>query len=138
MNGSTLVYYSARSANIIDIICANGLSAYSKQTEAEVRERYSDAERITLDEAVERKAQAFRHPVEGSTEEHFNEMLNVLPPIGWHRTGDGESFKMSEMTSGTITQIYARIGARYFTLADDVRTPHAEIMRRCHEFAKGE
>jgi len=129
----TMVYYSARSANIIDLVCPDGLSAYSRETEAEVRECYPDAVRITLGEAVERKAKAFKHPASYTTAEVFNEMLNILPPLSWKRTVDGESFKMCEMTSGTVTQIYARIGDRYFTLADDVSTPHAEILRRCKE-----
>lgn len=73
-------------------------------------------------------------PVTETNKAHFWDMLEVLPPKEWINDSDGESFKMSERLHGNITDIFARIGNRYFTLTDDFRTPHSEIMRRCKKF----
>lgn len=60
----------------------------------------------------------------------FHEMLGVLPPVGWRRDAEAESFKISELTAGTVTAIYARIGDRYFHLSDSIFTPPADIIAR--------
>lgn len=41
------------------------------------------------------------------TEERFEEMLNVLPPIKWTRRDGVEMFCMSEMWTGSYTNQYA-------------------------------
>lgn len=61
----------------------------------------------------------------------FVEMLAVLPPIGWKTEGNTETFKLSERRRLGITQIFCRIGSRYFGLIDSVKLSHAEIVQRC-------
>ncbi len=68
-------------------------------------------------------------PVEIS-EERYNDMLEVLPPEDWQRTGYGDSFKLCERTSGRITSIFARVGTRYFSFNDLYNLPHATIMTK--------
>lgn len=63
-------------------------------------------------------------------EERFHEMLNVLPPVSWHNTSDGESFKLSERTTGSITAIFVNLNGRFFEFSDDIRTPHRECCGR--------
>ena len=40
----------------------------------------------------------------------YEEFLDMLPPLGWR----GDSFYMSEFTSGDITNKFTREGDRYF------------------------
>lgn len=61
----------------------------------------------------------------------FIEMLAVLPPIGWKTEGNTETFKLSERRRLGITQIFCRIGSRYFGLIGSVKLSHAEIVQRC-------
>jgi len=71
-----------------------------------------------------------KSPVE-ITEDRFTEMLEVLPPHNWHRETGSESFKMSEMTCGNYTEIFCRIGEKFYELCDDVHKTHIEIVEMC-------
>ena len=61
--------------------------------------------------------------------------LNVLPPVGWTTKAGVESFRISERIWGNITDIYARLGNRYFKLADDIRLPASTVAERVAAFA---
>jgi hypothetical protein len=132
---STFVFYSPAQACVIDTAKGSPPRAHhSGQTLEEMRERYPDAQYIDIDQAADMIDDAHRRPVSETTAEHFEEMLNVLPPRQWVRGNAAESFKISERTSGSITAIYARIGERYFEMQDNMSTPHDEIMRRCYAY----
>ena len=62
-------------------------------------------------------------------EARFTEMLDVLPPHGWHRQQSSESFKLSERTSGSITAIFCRIKDRYFEMQNHIYLTHEDILR---------
>lgn len=85
---------------------------------------------LPLDEAAARYERQFKTEPVTITEAHWHEMLGILPPVGWRNTACGESFKLSERTAGFVTAIFVRINDRYFTFADDIRTPHDECCRR--------
>lgn len=81
---------------------------------------------IPADEAFKRHDEAAKTlPVE-ITEARFHDMLNVLPPVNWSKTGNGESFKMSERFTGSITAIFIALNGRYFTFHDTITLPHDE------------
>lgn len=71
-------------------------------------------------------------PVEIDAEK-WDYALNVLPPVAWHHTSNGESFKMSERLTGNITAIYVTLNKRYFTFNDSIRLPHDECCRKVFE-----
>lgn len=100
------------------------------ETLAALRERYPTAELISIEEFDRIKEAALRTEPEPTTKEAFWEMLEVLPPVGWRRTTDGESFKMMERYSGRMTNIYARIGTTYWVFMDRDDMPHDEIMAK--------
>lgn len=124
-------YYSPSQLVVIDLIGANGLSVYAQETEDQLRQRYPDAQRMTLDDAVLAKENALiSAPVE-ITEAQFINALEVLPPNQWRNLGVEESFKMCEHLSGAITTIYARLGTRYFSFNDRFNMPHTQIIAKC-------
>lgn len=53
------------------------------------------------------------------TDEDFNDMLNVLPPLKWCTIDGVEMFCMSEMYDGTITLQYARHNGKYYSMLVD-------------------
>lgn len=62
-----------------------------------------------------REASYLSNPVREVTAEHFDDMLNCLPPI---YCGNGDCdfrFSMSEFQFGRVTEQYAKIGNRYFS-----------------------
>ena len=74
----------------------------------------------------------YRQPVSEITAERFNDMLEVLPPLGWvfSESGREQSFKLMEMYCGNVTDIFAKSGDRYFQLRDHVTLPHGDIMKQ--------
>lgn len=136
---SKQVFYSDRDGrpSVIDVAIThddgNLHGAYSGQTLEEIRTRYEDARVMTLDEASSTIDRFYRRPATEIDSAAFWYALEVLPPAGWVHdpNRDAESFKCSERTSGNITNIYARVGQRFFELSDDIHTPHSEIIARC-------
>lgn len=139
MKGSQPVAYSDTIHGVIDLMHpVNGsdelVSHYQKETIEQLRERHPDAEVISIDHAIAKSEAHFRQPVSEITEKSFWYYLEVLFPEDWQHHNGGESFKLCEYTSGSITQIFAHIGNRYFTLHDNHTMPHIEILRRVREF----
>ena len=133
---ATHVFYSIAQKCIIDTCTDENPPRTHIQGETleEIRNRYPDAEYTEFESAYTIIQNSHKRGVTETTKEEFWEMLEVLPPTGW-KTGDScESFKMSERWSGNITDIYARIGNRYFTIRDDIRTTHEAIITRCKKF----
>ena len=58
------------------------------------------------------------------TEEQYYDQLNVMPP----RKYTGGGFFMGEAYSGAIAGFYQKMGDRYFTSLQDLRSPRAEIL----------
>lgn len=48
------------------------------------------------------------------TEDEYNEMLNVLPPLNWCTKNGVEMFCMSEMYTGSYTTQYAKHNGKYY------------------------
>jgi hypothetical protein len=91
-----LCYMSRAEQTIIDVIHPNtGRTMYSEQTLDEVRERYPDAEEMTVDAfcdwmaAQQRTAITWRE----TTEESYNDALGALPPVAY---GKGGAFLLGE------------------------------------------
>ena len=134
-------WYVAGETHIVDLIHpVTGLTMHFKRDAADVQAQHPTARRISWDEASRQIDAAtdarFKQGVSEITVEQFEYALNVLPPVGWTTHAAVESFRMSERTWGTLTGIYARLGRRYFTLVDDIRTPAADIAARVAAFAQ--
>ena len=128
----TEYFWTPGESNAIDCVHpVTGLSLVNGETLEQIRERYPEAIVTGLDAILEAESKEFkRGPVEIDAE-HWDYMLNVLPPMRWVNESGAETFKMSEMTSGTITTILCRIGERYFEMADDYWTSHDDVATAC-------
>jgi hypothetical protein len=78
----------------------------------EVSKHYAGAQLAEWDDAYKRMQDSYRKPPQEITKERFWDMLECLPPVGWVRHPDCESFKMSERTVGNLTGIFVRRGER--------------------------
>ena len=128
----TKFFWVPGSTNAIDVVNAKtGLSVFSGETLEQVRERYPGAV-ITggeeIDKAIDLK---YKHPPVEIERQRFLDMLCILPPEDWTTRSGAETFKMSEMTAGTITTIFCRIGGRYFEMSDDASMSHDDIAQAC-------
>lgn len=65
----------------------------------------------------------------------FHDALGLMYPMNWRSSEDGEceTFMLAEMVCGNVTEIYVRIGMRYFRLRDYSHLDHAEILARVKE-----
>lgn len=89
---------------------------------------------LPFEDAWHRFEDSIKSPPAEISAERFDEMLSILPPVGWTTDSDGECFRMCERLAGTITAIFVRIGDRYVSFHDDIRTPHRECCRRAAEY----
>jgi Protein of unknown function (DUF1419) len=126
---TTLTIYCTRTHRVIDT-CLPGQEAPEGKLARHAAHYGPDLVILPFDEAWKRHEAAFKTEPTEVMKAHWHEMLNILPPVAWRRDGFGESFKMSERTTGAITAIYVLINGRHFTFSDDIRTPHAECCRR--------
>jgi hypothetical protein len=134
MNADTPVYYVPGRPGIIDTTILQGdvyVGCFSKETLPQIAKRYPGAALGELGPVSEQSENYYRSPPVEITLERYIEMLEVLPPVDWVQIGDADSFKLSEHTSGNITAIFCRIGARCFALSDSVFTKHEAIVELC-------
>lgn len=126
--------------HIVDVIHPDdGLTLHFAEDAAQIYARFPDAQRMTCDDAWKAADAAgiaqYRKDVSEVTEERFHDALNVLPPVGWTTRQGVESFRFSERIWGSITDIYARLGDRYFVLSDDIRLSPAIVGERVAAYA---
>lgn len=135
----TECWYVPGETHIVDLIHPDdGLTLHYSENALAVRDRYPGAERMSCDDAWKAIDSAaltrYRHDTTEVSEERFMDALNVLPPLGWTTKVGVESFRISERLWGNITDIYARLGERYFMLSDDIRLPADVIAERIAAF----
>ncbi|MHA3928302.1 hypothetical protein ACX13C_25820 [Klebsiella oxytoca] len=65
----------------------------------------------------------------------FHDALGLMYPMNWRSSENGEceTFMLAEMFCGNVTEIYARIGIRYYRMRDYSNLDHAEILARVKE-----
>lgn len=136
----TECWYVPGETAIVDLIHPDdGLTLHYGEDAAAIRARYAEAWRVTCEEAwtaIDAAAHArYKTGIVEVDEARFMDALNVLPPVGWTTKAGVESFRLSERIWGNITDIYARLGARYFKLADDIRLPASTVAERVATFA---
>lgn len=136
----TECWYVPGETSIVDLIHPDdGLTLHAHENAAQIHARYPSVQRLAFEDAWKLADAAgtarYRQAITEVTEAQFNEALNVLPPIGWTTRSGVESFRISERLWGNLTDIYARLGNRYFKLVDDIRLPAATIAERVAVYA---
>ncbi len=81
-----------------------------------------------------RENAAVKKPVEIDVH-RFHDALGVMYPINWSCSEDGEceTFMSAEMYCGNVTEIYTRIGVRYFLMRDHSNLNHDKILASVKE-----
>jgi hypothetical protein len=132
-------WYVPGETHIVDLIHPDdGLTLHYREDETQVRARYPNAQRLSCEDAW-KAADAvgtarYRQDITEVTAERFNDALNVLPPVGWTTRQGIDSFRISERIWGSITDIYARLGDRFFKLSDDIRLSPDIVVERVRAF----
>lgn len=139
MNAEMWFYVPGSHTGVDTARLVNGVwvGFYSNETQEQLALRYPgvilcDYETM-LPQIKSAERAKFQKSPERITKEVFWNALEDLPPIDWRNDGVSESFKFQERISGPFTHIYARIGADYFMMCDDIRTPHAFIINQCQQ-----
>ncbi len=65
----------------------------------------------------------------------FHDALGRMYPLNWASgdNGESETFMSAEMYCGNVTEIFTRIGIRYFRMRDYSNMNHAQIVQRVEE-----
>lgn len=133
----TLCVYVEGQTSIVDTVDnKTGLTIIFGRSIGEKLLEYPGAEIVPLDYAIERINERLKEvypmlqPKEIS-EEQFYEMFECLPPMHLNTTDRGMSFKMSEMTTGDITQGYVKKNSKYYSMNCRIKTKHEEMIAVC-------
>ncbi|UAN48849.1 hypothetical protein KGP17_27435 (plasmid) [Serratia sp. JSRIV001] len=81
-----------------------------------------------------REKAAVKKPVEIDVH-RFHDALGMMSPLNWScsENGECETFMLAEMYCGNVTEIYTRIGVRYFEMRDHRDLSHAKILASVKE-----
>lgn len=129
-------FYVPGDRHIIDTINPCTLrSSICNESFSTIRERHPNAEVWDLDEAwqeIEHLTYALlvKNPI-SITEDRWDEMLNVLPPMNWRSGSGSESFMICEATALDLHSTFCRIGQQYFEMTDRQSLTHQEIAEKC-------
>ena len=137
----TECWYVPGETAVVDLIHPDdGLTLHFQECAAEIQARHPAAQRMAFDEAWKLADAAgterCKQDITEVTEARFMDALNVLPPVGWTTRQGVESFRIPERLWGSLTDIYARLGDRYFKLVDDIRLPAATIAEQVTAYAR--
>lgn len=78
---------------------------------------------VTFEEYLQKEKEYYiNQPLTETTKEHFEEMLNVLPPLKWCTKHNVEMFCMSERLTGTYTSqyMYNLVNNKYYHKIVDI------------------
>lgn len=109
----------------------NGKDFYSEKTEADyIKEGYTvmAEEEFNVFEAEYNKSLCGKWTE--ITEEEYNNMLNVLPPLKWYDGG----FYISEMTRADLSAFYQEWQGKYYTSTQSIFTDRQEILNSLKEY----
>ena len=109
----------------------DGKSFYSDKTEADyIAEGYI----IVSDEEFSAKVKEWEDKLCGDwkeiSEERYEEMLDILPPVAWYNGG----FFMSERFTGNISAFLQKWGGKYYESLQRMSTPRNEIIASLRTF----
>lgn len=114
------------------------VEARRSQLELNYGNEHTDVLIGEADDIYQKYVDQFRTPLEQIDRERWEEMLNVLPPLKWRHKGTGQSFMLSEFTSGNITLICIKHKGldgiwEYWQMHDYASLTHEQIMARLSE-----
>ena len=137
MGNSMRVFYSEKDGNAVDVVHPEtGKGAYSGQTLEQLTAQYGELVQIDSKEAGRRSDQKHITAPEVTDADYFDQMLNVLPPMNWHRSGCDETFQLCERYSGRVTLTLVKLGHRYFKFYDIEFTPYLTLIAKAYTAAK--
>lgn len=103
---------------------------WSKLTIECLHKENPNAKIMTVEQFYDFQYERFATKSEQVTEARYWEMLEILPPLDMHVSGQNTSFKMSERLTGNLTSIFAQIGDTYWTFVDRDTMTHEEIIAK--------
>lgn len=121
------------------------VSTYSKKTLQQLKDEgtvSSEAEMLRIDDAARKVHEYARNifckgPKE-ITRRRWYELLEVLPPEGWFRDGDSETFMVPECITSCLYCYGIRIGSRYFEMVEDVDVDRNKLIVACKQLNPAE
>ena len=96
----------------------------------ELQLKNPNAEYWNFDRACIDFYNSFKTAPNAISEAEFNRAIETIVKINWVACSASESFKCADCLAGSITQIYARLGDKYYTLIDDIFLSHNDIIKR--------
>lgn len=106
------------------------VTEWGQKTLAVLQENYPDMAVMSVAALIDLQNDKYRTPIAEITQERYIDQLEVLPPMDWCRSNNGESFKSMEMYAGDVTSIFVRAAGRFFEFRDVCTLSHAQVLAR--------
>lgn len=144
------VFYSAKGTDywqwptVIDIVVqpigdGERLGLYSGETEAALREKYSDLIVCSHRQAIKDQSDRYIKPVKEVDIAHWERLRDCLPPIMCGKGHGGISFRICEAIVDDVRTIMVRTDDhRFFELADRDTLSHRDVMTKVEAFKIGQ
>lgn len=104
------------------VICIDGVY-YSQYGDRKISDYYKGVHKIVnreqLDQLIEEHNKSLITPPEEVSEEHYINMLEVLPPCRWHASGSKTYFHVSERLTGNLVNWFCSVGGKHFSFTND-------------------
>ena len=112
-------------------VLINGKSPYTGKTESDyIKEGFTVITWEEFDGINEKYLDSLCGKWKEITEEQFDDMLNVLPPMRWSNGG----FYMSERYTADVTGYYQQIGDKYYTSNQRLSYKRNDILNSLNDF----
>lgn len=59
--------------------------------------------------------------------EHYNNMLEILPPCRWHVSAGNNYFHVSERITGNLVRWFCSVGGKYYTFINDANISTSQL-----------
>ncbi|HEY3591980.1 MAG TPA: hypothetical protein VGL07_18215 [Buttiauxella sp.] len=106
------------------------VTEWGQKTLSDLQDSYPDMAVMSVAALIDLQNDKYRTPVTEITRERYIDQLEVLPPMDWCRSNNGESFKSMEMYAGDVTSIFVRTEGRFFEFRDVCTLSHAQVLAR--------
>lgn len=117
---------------VISILTEAGVSPYTGMTLEQIKAMHPGAKALTLDEFSRDYYQPYikslQKPFVEVTREHYEDILECLPPINWTRLGSIQYFFCCEAYTDDLHALLVKKNGNYYEALRPVRMPKEDIM----------
>lgn len=113
------------------VIIIDDNEQYSQYANKKISEYNSSAYSVVNSEElralIDNHNKSFITAPELTNAEHYNDMLEILPPCRWHVSAGNNYFHVSERITGNLVRWFCSVGGQYYTFINDANISTSKL-----------